>query len=179
MQKTVFISIIIFLSGVITYDHKDELISNSKFLFKDPSELVLNANIPSTDTIYSLENGNYGKIILLAGTEETFGFRHILARHTRGYFINFKDKNNATLFDDQATGKDILLGLEDFYKNCIDVPSYSTESSNLVYIGFTEIVNKKIKCLLVIGKENNQIITFYPFSQEELDRRRRNNTRYD
>jgi hypothetical protein len=179
MQKTVFITLIVILSGVVAYDHKDELISHSKFILKDPSELVLNANIPETDTIYSFNNSIYGEIFLLSGKEETFGFRHILARHTKRYFINYTDKNNATLFDDEASGKDILLGLEKFYENCIDIPSYSTEAANLVYIGFTEIEDKKIKCLLVIKRENNQIVTFYPFNQEEFDRRRRDNTRYD
>lgn len=43
------------------------------------------------------------------GTEPGYGYRHILARHTSKYFINYDDKNENTLFEDEVRGEDIIM----------------------------------------------------------------------
>ncbi len=174
MQKIISYTLIIALASTITYQNKDEITTHSKFLFNDPAELVLNANVPQEDTIYRFKSPNYEEIVLTAGTEKGYGFRHILARHTEDYFVNFDNKNNVTLFEKGVKGKDIVLGIDEFYKHCVEVFEYNTNpDENTSYVGFTEIDSKPVKCLLIIKTANKQVVTFYPFVEEEVNRRRR------
>lgn len=174
MQKTVSTLLIILLGGFITYDHKEYIVDNTKYVLNSPAEFVLNANVPEQDTIETFESDIYGKIYLLAGTEANYGYRHILARHTSEYFVNFDNKNGATLFDDEVGGNDILLGIKSFYNHCVDVEAYNRRTDrNITYVGYTELNKKKIKCLLVVRKKDKGIVTFYPFNEmsaEELIR---------
>lgn len=174
MKKVISPILIIVLLGFISYDHKDQIIENAKYLLNNPAEEVLNANIPENDTVEVFESSDYGKIALLAGTEEDYGLRHILARHTSNYFVNFKNKNNATQFDDDISGKDILKGIDYFLKHCVDVPAYNRERNrNISFIGFTEIGEQRVKCLLIVRRKDHTIVTFYPFVEEVFNRRRR------
>jgi hypothetical protein len=174
MQKIISYTLIVLLTSTITYQNKDEIVTQTKFLFSDPAQAVLNANLPEEDTIYRFQSPNYEEIVLTAGTEKDYGFRHILARHTEDYFINFDDKNNATMFDKDVSGKDLVIGIEEFYKHCVEVSEYNTNpNENTSYVGFTEIDDKLVKCLLIIKTTNKQIVTFYPFVEEEINRRKR------
>jgi len=174
MKKALSPIFIIVLLGFIGYDHKDDIIDHTKFLINNPAEKVLNANLPQSDTIYDFQSEIYGELYLLAGTEEDFGLRHILARHTKNYFINYKDKNDATQFAENVSGKDILLGIEDFYEHCVDVSDYNSHPDrNIAYVGYADIDGDNIKCLLIVRREENTIVTFYPFVEGEFDRNRR------
>jgi hypothetical protein len=166
MRKIISPILILLLSGFIVYDNQDYILDNAKFVLKDPAEKILNANVPERDTIETFYTQAYGTIILFAGLEDDYGFRHILARHTDNYFINYDNKNNNTLFPRYVSGKDIILGIKEFYDNCVDVEAYNRRfDKNEVYLGYTTIQDKRIKCLLVVRKENNEIITFYPFKR--------------
>jgi hypothetical protein len=166
MKKIISPILIIFLISFIGYEHYNQALDNAKLLVYDPAEKVLNANLPNDEILYSFESNHYDKIYLYAGTEEKYGFRHILARHTENYFINFENKNNATMFDNNITGDDLILGIKDFYNHCVDVPPYNNRPDrNIVYIGFANIKDKDIKCLLVVRAKDNSIVTFYPLTE--------------
>jgi len=151
---------------VVGYDHKEYLEDNVKYIINNPADEVLNANIPEEEILCTFKSETYGEIILQAGVEENYGLRHILARHTTNFFINFDDKNNSSMFYDEITGKELLLGLDEFVKHCVDVPKYSNnKSDNLVYIGFTKIGGERIKCLLIVMSDTKSIVTFYPFEE--------------
>ena len=169
-KKAVFFLIILFISpfgGFIIYEHSEFLIDNTKFLISDPAKSVLNANFPEQDTVYTFQSEVYGKINLFAGTEEKYGFRHILARHTTQYFINYDDKNENTFFDNEVTGGDIIIGIKEFYKHCVDVEPYNNHiDRNIAYVGYTKINGENVKCLLIVRKENKSIVTFYPFKEK-------------
>jgi hypothetical protein len=166
MKKAITPMLIILILGQFGYVHKDYIIDNTKFLIHNPAEDVLNSNVPERDSITSYNNEVYGAIKLFAGTDSLYGLRHILARHTSKYFINFKNKNKETLFADDVTGKDIMLGIDEFYKNCIVIGPYNrSPERNISYVGFTEINNKRLKCLLVVRKLTNEIVTFYSINE--------------
>ncbi len=161
-----FFLIIISLSGFIIYDKSEFLVDNSKALIYDEAQSVLNANIPALEDITFFENDIYGTIYLSAGTEPTYGFRHILARHTSEYFINYEDKNTATYFDSEVTGTDLIHGIKEFYKHCVEVEAYNRKPErNITFVGYTTLNKEKVKCLLIIRKQTKQIITFYPFKK--------------
>jgi len=125
-------------------------------------------NVPFQILDYVIPN-----ISLLAGKKESFGFRHILARHTKRYFVDYNDKNNSTLFADDVTGRDIIRGIESFYENCVDVPAYNREPrNNAVYVGYSDINGTNIKCLLIIKTTTHQIVSFYPFKELAADNSR-------
>ena len=143
-----------------------------KYIFVDPADVVLNANIPDSSTIAVFRSDVYPTISLKAGKEENYGFRHILARHTDSYFINFDNKNNATKFDNEVTGADLINAIAEFYQHCVDVnvSFYNRKlTKNIVYLGWTEINGEKLKCLLVVNKAEETITTFYPFVEKEED----------
>ncbi len=165
LNFTLFL-IIMSLSGFIIYDKSEFLIDNSKALIYDDAKSVLNANIPEQEDITSFESEVYGTIYLSAGTEPKYGFRHILARHTSQYFINYDDKNGATFFDDELTGSDVILGIKEFYKHCVAVEAYNRKPErNITYVGYTTLNNDKVKCLLIVKKDSKEVVTFYPFKK--------------
>ncbi len=149
-----------------------------KYIFVDPADMVLNANLPDTTTIAVFESDVYPTIYLKAGRDESWGFRHILARHTTQYFINFDNKNYTTMFDNDVTGSELINAIEDFYKHCVDVnvPDYNRRlGRNNVYLGWTEINDEKVKCLLVVNRDEETITTFYPFIEKEENSEEENN----
>ena len=149
------------------YVYKDQITHKIEDTFSDRADHVLNANVTETEVLETFKNKTYGDITLLAGNEPNYGFRHILARHTQKYFVNYDDKNEKSLFGDDVSGTDIIYGIKSFYENCVDIGIYNRRKErNLVYVGFTEIDGERIKCLLVVRKENMQIITFYPFNKK-------------
>lgn len=166
MRRLIIPSLIILIVAYFAYTNRDILINNSKFIIHNPAESVLNSNVPERDTISVFQSEIYGKIYLFAGNEAGYGLRHILARHTTKYFINFDNKNKNTLFDDEVSGKDILIGIEEFYKHCVDIGIYNRKADrNVAFVGFTKLKGKDVKCLLITRKDSNEIITFYPFNE--------------
>ncbi len=169
-MKTIKTLVIILLLGFIGYEHSAPIAEQLKIYWKDPAEHVLNANVPADEIVYSFDSKIHGKIYLQAGIEENYGLRHILARHTQNYFINFKNKNNATMFDSNISGRELIYGLEKFYQNCVDVVKYNNKiERNSVYIGYTRFRKDGdyVKCLLVVRTESNEIVTFYPIDETE------------
>jgi len=169
MSKLVFPILFFILLGNTVYEHKKELLELPKLLEQDPAEYVLNSNIPDDKTLTTFQNDIYGTIELKVGNEATFGFRHILARHTEKYFINYKDKNNATEFPSNVSGRELVKAIDDFYEHCVDAQFYNRNNRwrNLVFVGFTVIDTTKYKCLMVINKEHKTITTFYPIGNKE------------
>nr|MCU0447939.1 hypothetical protein [Microscillaceae bacterium] len=103
------------LVGYIGYNDREYFADSARYLIHNPAEYVLNSNVSEKEQVYVLENEALGKVTLSAGTEADYGLRHILARHTNKYFVNYKDKNKNTLFEDDITGKEIVIGLKEFY----------------------------------------------------------------
>lgn len=167
-MKKVLFPLFFFVSIIyIGYEHLDEVELNLK-LIRDPAQTVLNSNYPKNNVVFTFDNETYGKITLYAGYQPEFGFRHILARHTEKYFINFEDKNNVTMFSYDATGRDIIRAIDKFYENCVETGEYNRHSDrNIVYIGLTEINDKRTLCLLVVRKEDKSIVTFYPITEKQ------------
>ena len=134
-------------------------------------EYVLYANTPDSVLLHTFEHPVYGKATLHVGNEADTGLRHILARHTTGYFINYNRKNPKTLFDDQLYGLDILKGLEDFFKHSIKVDVYNRKRrENTTYIGFADMKGVATRCLMAVETQTGKIITFYPLNGiEEKD----------
>ncbi len=166
MKKIISTLLIITLLGFLGYEHREIVIDHTMLIIDNPTTAVLNANLHRDEDVYTFDSDIYGQIQLDAGTEPTYGFRHILARHTSKYFINFEDKNSATLFEDDVTGNDLILGMKEFYKHCVAVEAYNRRSDrNTAYVGFTTLNGNWEKCLLIVRKENNQIVTFYPFRE--------------
>lgn len=165
LTRFIFRLFMIIFIGYGAYFHYEDISVNIKYRLKDPGEKMLSANVSENELIYTFDNEIYGKIYLYAGTETNVGLRHILARHTRNYFTNYEDKNLITLFDDEITGGDIILIIRDFYNHCIDVEIYNRNpEKNTAYVGFAKINDKRIKCLLVVRREDKKIVTFYPFN---------------
>lgn len=158
---------VILLSIYPIYVNHDTIALHIENTISDRAKRVLNANVSKSDTIEVFDNQTYGKIYLLAGLEKTYGFRHILARHTEQYFINYDNKNTNTLFENTVTGTDLIYGLKDFYEHCIDIEVYNLNPNEReTYIGYAKIKNKPVKCFLVVQKENREIITFYPLVEK-------------
>ncbi len=169
-MKVVKTFVIIFLLGFIGYEHSEPVIDQAKIYIDNPADYVLNANVPADEIVYTFDSEIHGKLNLPAGIEEKYGLRHILARHTENYFINFDNKNNATMFDDDISGRELIYGLEKFYENCVDVVKYNNRlERNTVYIGYTKFKETKDfqKCLLVVRTETNEVVTFYPIDESE------------
>ncbi|MCF6366631.1 MAG: hypothetical protein L3J35_10565 [Bacteroidales bacterium] len=166
MKKVISPLLIIVLLGFVGYEHYEHVLDYSKLIIQNPAKAVLNANLPKEEDIYTFDNDVYGTIYLDAGTEPTYGLRHILARHTKQFFINYEDKNNSTMFSEDLSGNEIILGIKEFYEHCIDVDAYNRSiNRNIAYVGFTVLNNEKVKCLLIVRKNTKQIITFYPFNE--------------
>lgn len=179
IKKAILPVFVLLLLAFIVYEHIDEFNINKikhSFNFEDKAEYVLNANIPNEELIDSFYNETYEPIYLPVGIQEDYGFRHILARHTVNYFVNFANKNKNSLFPDEIKGADLIDGIIEFYEHCVDVPRYNRGvTRNMVYIGFTEIKGERIKCLLIVREANRQIVSFYPFKEDS----RRNLIDYD
>ena len=172
MKKVVVVLFIVGLLGAYpAYVHKDFLLNRFENVVSDRADEVLDANTPDDKIIEVFENETHGKITLVAGTEEFHGFRHILARHTKKYFINFERKNNTSHFDEsiEVTGTDIIYALEHFYANCVDVKKYSNKNGNLSYLGFVNIKGERVKCMLIVKERTNEITTFYPYNERKPD----------
>lgn len=168
MKKVLFPLLFIATIAYLGYEHYDEMKLNLK-LIRDPADIVLNSNYPKDNVLFTFDNETYGKVTLYAGYQPDFGFRHILARHTEQYFINFDDKNNTTMFPDDATGRDIIRAMNKFYKNCVEIGEYNTHPDrNIAYVGFTEINDERTLCLLIVRKADNSIVTFYPLTEKKL-----------
>jgi len=167
MKKTLPIIVMFVLVGAYpTYVHKDQIAHTFEEVFSDRADVVLNANVPEVEPIETFKNETHGQIQLLSGKEETSGFRHILARHTKKYFVNFTNKNEKTLFADDVSGTDLIYGIKEFYENCVDIGIYNRSADrNLVFVGFVELNGKNVKCILIVRQENKQIVTFYPFNE--------------
>ena len=166
MKKVISTILIITLLSFIIYEHYEYVLDYSKLIIKNPTNAVLNANFPKDKDIYTFESDVYGTIHLDAGTEPTYGLRHILARHTKQFFINYEDKNNSTMFSEEVSGNEIILGIKDFYEHCVEVDAYNHRlDKNIAYVGFTTLNNEKVKCLLIVRRNTKQIITFYPFNE--------------
>ncbi len=162
-----FLFFVIILGAHPAYVYQDEIKCFAENIFKEQAKRVLNANIPDKEVIKTFENDAHGKAVLVVGNEDKYGLRHILAKHTKKYFVNFEDKKEVTLFDDDVTGTDIIYGIKDFYKNCIDVDKYNENpDENIVYVGLAKIKGTQVKCLLVVNKDNKQIVNFYPFNKK-------------
>ena len=168
MKKAFSILVLFVMVGAHpAYVYKDKITHKIEDTFSDRADHVLNANVLEEESIEVFKNETYGQIQLLAGTEKDFGFRHILARHTKNYFVNYDNKNENSFFDDEVSGTDLIYGIKQFYENCIDVELYNTRSHrNIAYLGYTELDGKRIKCLLAVRKETMEIVTFYPFDEE-------------
>ena len=179
MKKAILPMMIILSLGYWGYENRTEFYrkANTSFILTDQAEYVLNANIPDDEILDTFYNKTYDPIYLSVGNEPQYGFRHILARHTTQYFVNFDNKNDASFFPKNIDGGDLIDAMEEFFKNCVDVPLYNRQrrnrqdnraiNRNRVFIGFTEINEQRIKCLLITRRENNQIVTFYPFEESE------------
>ncbi|MGB0525887.1 MAG: hypothetical protein ACPGJS_23105 [Flammeovirgaceae bacterium] len=162
-----FILFVVVVGAHPAYVYRDAITHKLEDTFSDRADHVLNANVPETEVIATFKNDNYGEITLLAGNEPKYGFRHILARHTKKYFVNYNDKNEHSLFSDEVSGTDLIYGIKDFYENCVDIDIYNRrEGVNHVFVGFTELDGKRIKCLLAVRQDNMQIVTFYPFNKK-------------
>jgi len=165
-MKAVYLTTTLLLIAFLGYEHHEKVVDQAKMLVHNPAELVLNANLPAEEEMYSFDSEVYGEMYLYAGTEPKYGLRHILARHTSKYFVNYDDKNGATLFEDEVSGGDLILGIKDFYKHCVDVDAYNRKiGSYKAYVGYATLANKKVKCLLIVKESNKSIITFYPFKK--------------
>lgn len=159
---TVFV-LIVMITAHPAYVHRNNIAHALEDTFSDRADIVLNANVVIDENIETFKNETYGDIQLVAGSEPDFGFRHILARHTKNYFVNFNNKNNNSMFDDEVSGTDLIYGIRDFYEDCVDIESYNRNARrNIAYVGFTEIDGDRLKCLLIVRRENKQIVTFYP-----------------
>jgi hypothetical protein len=166
MKKSISILAILGILCYVAYHNKSFLAQKTNFLLHDPSEKVLNANTSEKDTIISFHHAVHGTIHLLVGTEKGYGLRHILARHTNKYFVNFDDKNKNTLFTDDVNGKEVISAMQEFYKHCVDIGIYNRRADrNIAYVGFVKIKGKDIKCLLIVRKLSKEIVTFYPFNE--------------
>jgi len=169
IKKAFFPILTLLLIAFIINEHHDEFNLSTlkrKIDFQDKAEYVLNANIPNEELIDSFYNETYKPIYLPVGIQEDYGFRHILARHTVNYFINFKNKSQNSLFPDDIKGNDLIDGIIEFYEHCVDVPLYNRQRKRkIVYIGYTKIKGERIKCLLIVRQKNRQIISFYPFRE--------------
>lgn len=166
-MKKIFISLL-FIGLVGTgFVYKDTIIDKTEYLITDPAEIALHANTSQSDTVEKFESEIYGKIHLLVGKEETFGFRHILARHTTQYFVDFENKNGASMFDSDLEAEDILIGIKHFLEHCVEVQAYnSSNERNIAYVGFAKFNDEYVKCLLIVREEDKGIVTFYPFTRE-------------
>lgn len=166
MKKIILPFLLVLTFGFIGYEHYDEVLIFTKDIVKNPENRILNANTDEDEIIEKFYNDIYGELVLTAGKETEMGFRHILARHTTEYFINFDDKKISNSFPNEATPRDIIKAIRIFYNNCVDVPKYlnSTANNKTAYIGLTTINGEKIKCLLIVG-DNGKIITFYPYNE--------------
>lgn len=121
----------------------------------DPA-VVLNYTEPAKDKIISeFKNNNSEKIYLKAGNDE-FGFNHILKRHSSSYFTENKQKGS--LFPSGTTGKQIIKGIEETYKNGEKDPKGYGRKIVLQHV--QNLNGKKGKYRLVIS-ENNEVITFF------------------
>ena len=157
---------IMFLGAYPSYLHQDLLVHKAKSIISDQAEHVLNANVSESDTIRTFMSETFGKLTLLTGTEDDYGFRHILARHTNKYFTNYDNKNDKSLFSDDLDGNDLLFAMEQFYKHSVDIGIYNRRSErNLVFVGFVELKGVRTKCLMAVRKSDMNIITFYPFNK--------------
>lgn len=112
MKGTVSVLSLLLLVGYVGYDNRQVVSDEVKFLFNNKAEKVLNANLAEKTEILIYENETFGKAILYAGTEPEYGLRHILARHTKNYFVNYQNKNQNTLFDEKMTAKDYRVRLK-------------------------------------------------------------------
>jgi len=158
---------VILLSIYPIYVNHDTIALLIENTVSDRAKVVLNANISKSDTIKVFDNQTYGKIYLMAGLEKTYGFRHILARHTEQYFINYDNKNTNTLFENTVSGTDLIYGLKDFYEHCIDIEVYNLKPNERdTYIGYANIQDRRVKCILVVRKADHEIITFYPLVEK-------------
>ncbi|MBN2663748.1 MAG: hypothetical protein JXR68_08880 [Bacteroidales bacterium] len=166
MKKVILPFLLVLTLGFIGYEHYDEVLIFAKDIVKNPENRILNANTDEDEIIEKFYNDIYGEIILTAGEENGMGFRHILARHTTEYFINFDNKETSNSFSDETTTRDIIKAIRIFYNNCVDVPKYLNRTSNnkTAYLGLTTINREKIKCLLIVS-DNGKIITFYPYTE--------------
>ncbi len=163
MKKVIFPFLFILSIGFIGYEHRDIVQELPEIIKEDPAEYVLNSNIPEAEVISIFNSKHYGEIELDAGEEASYGIRHILARHTTQYFINFDDKNNASFFPSDIDGKDLIKMIDYFYDHCISIPAYNRKTDkNIVYLGFSKINDKEFECLLVVNKQKESITTFYP-----------------
>ena len=121
----------------------------------DPA-IVLTYTEPAKDEIISeIENDNSEKIYLKAGNDE-FGFNHILKRHSDSYFAETEQKGS--LFPSGTTGKQIIQGIEEVYKNGEKDPKGYGSKKVLQHV--QDLNGEKGKYRLVIG-ENNEVITFF------------------
>ncbi len=119
------------------------------------------------DTYYS----DLGKFILKAGNKKNYGLRHILARHTRRYYPDYRKA--ISLFDDDITANDIVEKLDYFFDHCVKVylqKKAPYNDSRGVCLGYIKHNGRLIRCLLVYRTSDNSIITFYPLTkQNELN----------
>lgn len=169
MKKAILPILFLLLLAFVGYEHRDKLDINTNFILEDQAEYVLNANIPDNEIIDTFYNETYDPIYMPVGIEETYGFRHILARHSINYFVNFSNKNEISLFPDKITGSDLINSLIGFYEHCVDVPLYNRQRArNIVYIGFAKIKDERLKCLLIVRQENRQVVSFYPFDEKNI-----------
>ena len=170
MKKAFFPLLALLLLAFIVYEHIDNLNINrlkKEFSFEDKAEYVLNANISADELIDSFYNETYAPIYLPVGIQEDYGFRHILARHSVNYFVNFPNKNTNSLFPDEINGNDLINSIIEFYEHSVDVRLYNRQKRrSIVYIGYTRIKDERVKCLLIVRQNNRQIVSFYPFSEK-------------
>ena len=175
MKKVLLMTVLIGAHPIYVY--QDEILHKVQDAFYDYGEYVLNANVSANETMQTFKNETYGQVTLSVGTAEGYGFRHILARHTENYFVNFDEKSNVTLFDDEVSGTDLIYGMKEFYQNCLDIQIYNKHpDQNMTYVGFINLGSGRIKCIMAIRKNDKQILTFYPLkkkTEEQLEQERR------
>jgi hypothetical protein len=109
------------------------------------------------DTVATFCNPIYGKIILTAGDPYSFGLRHILDRHTARYYT---DDTKASEFPEDVTADDIVSMIKKFYPSAVLTMSRNTD--NIVYVGIISYEHKPLRCLLVVNRYTDYVVTFYP-----------------
>ena len=180
MKKSRFFLFFLFFAFLFLYyltnpgKFQDNLSSVEHFVntkIFDPGKYVLNENVPNDELIEKFHSDLLDEdFYLYAGSEEKYGLRHILARHTNNYFINFENKDYNDLFPPKTNGFDIIYGIKSFLNNCIEDKEEEFilhNKKNRVFLGIAPMDEKEILSVLVVREYDNSIITFYPLNKSK------------
>ncbi|RLD52553.1 MAG: hypothetical protein DRI94_02740 [Bacteroidetes bacterium] len=121
----------------------------------DPAVIVSHIDIHKDNVISEIENRKSEKIYLKAGNEK-FGLNHILKKHSRNFFPDYRQKGN--LFPELTNGKQIIKGIENVYRNGHDNPK---AYGNKKVLQHTIHLNGKNDTYRLVINEDNEVITFF------------------